>query len=304
MGIDERLIHSCMRKQYGLITRAQALGAGMSRHQIQRQLDRERWRTAAAGVYHNAAVPETPHSRLLAACIAHGGLASHRSAANLHKIDDFRLVRPEIVVAPGRGRAAAGVRLHRSTQLDLAQPVVREGIPCTGVSRTVLDLAMVVSRQQLERALDCVLRDRRVTLQDLYEVVASHSRRGRDGLTRLRAALDARCGNDPVPLSDWSRWVSDLLVESGLDRPMLEYRVHNGAGHFLAQVDLAFPDRRLAIELDSVRWHHNRESFVKDRRRRNQLQAVGWDVLNFTWEDYATRPAELCAVVAKAYKAV
>ena len=55
--------------------------------------------------------------------------------------------------------------------------------------------------------------------------------------------------------------------------------------------------------LDSVRWHHNRESFVGDRRRRNQLQAAGWDVLNFTWEDYADRSGELCAVVAKALAA-
>ena len=292
-----------MRKQYGLVSRAQALDAGMTRHQIQRQLDTKRWRAAAPGVYHNTAVPEIPHSRLLAACIAHGGLASHRAAAALHDIDGFRLVRPEIVVAPGRGRSAAGVRLHRSTQMDLARPVPRDGIPCTGLPRTMLDLAAVVNRQRLESALDCVLRQERLTYEDLYEVVVSHSRQGRNGLTRLRAVLDDRCGDGPVPLSNWSRWVSDLLVKSGLGRPALEYRVHDAAGGLLAQVDLAYPGRRLAIELDSVRWHHNRESFVGDRRRRNKLQAAGWDVLNFTWEDYANRSAELCAVVARAFAA-
>ena len=300
MGADEVEISACMRKQYGLISRTQSLDAGMTRHQVQRQLDTKRWRAAAPGVYHNTAVPETPHSRLLAACIAHGGLASHRAAAALHNIDGFRLVRPEIVVAPGRGRAAAGVRLHRSTQMDLAGPVPRDGIPCTGLPRTMLDLAAVVSRRRLESALDCVLRRERLTYGDLYEVVVSHSRQGRNGLTRLRAVLDDRCGDGPVPLSDWSRWVSDLLVKSGLGRPALEHRVHDAAGGFLAQVDLAYPGRRLAIELDSVRWHHNRESFVGDRRRRNKLQAAGWDVLNFTWEDYVDRSGELCAVVAKA----
>ena len=301
--MDEPLVHSLMRKQYGLISRAQARDAGMTRHQIQRQLDTKRWCTAAPGVYHNTAVPETPHSRLLAACIAHGGLASHRAAAALHDIDGFRLVRPEIVVAPGRGRSAAGVRLHRSTQMDLARPVPRDGIPCTGLPRTMLDLAAVVNRQRLESALDCVLRQERLTYDDLYEVVVSHSRQGRNGLTQLRAVLDDRCCDGPVPLSDWSRWVSDLLVKSGLGRPALEYRVHDAAGGLLAQVDLAYPGRRLAIELDSVRWHHNRESFVGDRRRRNKLQAAGWDVLNFTWEDYANRSAELCAVVARAFAA-
>ena len=301
--MDERLIRSYIRKQHGLISRAQALEAGMTRHQVQHHLDMDRWRAVAVSVYQNAAVPETPRSRLLAACIAHGGLASHRAAAALHGIDGFKLLRPEIVVAPGRGRSATGVRLHRSTQMDLARPVAREGIPCTWLGRTMLDLSMVVSREQLESALDCVLRGGRLTYRDLYDVVASHSRQGRNGLTQLRAVLDARCAHDPVPLSDWSRWVRDLLVEAGLDRPALEHRVQDGAGRFLAQVDLAFPDRRLAIELDSVRWHHNRESFVKDRRRRNQLQAAGWDVLNFTWDDYASRPTELCAVVASAHAA-
>ena len=303
MEVDHSQISSRFRNQYGLISRHQAFDAGMTRHQIQRQLDARRWRSAAPGVYHNTAVPETPHSRLLAACIAHGGLASHRAAAALHGIDGFRLAQPEIVVAPGRGRSAAGVRLHRSTQMDLARPVPRGGIPCTGLPRTMLDLASVVNRQRLERALDCVLRQERLTYEDLYEVVVSHSRQGRNGLTRLRAVLDDRCRDGPVPLSDWSRWVSDLLAESGLGRPALEYRVHDAAGGLLAQVDLAYPGRRLAIELDSVRWHHNRESFVSDRRRRNKLQAAGWDVLNFTWEDYADRSAELCAVVAKAFAA-
>ncbi len=299
MEADHALISSHCRRQYGLISRAQAFDAGMTRHQVQRQLDTRRWRATAPGVYLDTAVPETPHSRLLAACIAHGGLASHRAAAALHGIDGFRLVRPEIVVAPGRGRSASGVRLHRSTQMDLARPVPREGIPCTGLPRTMLDLAAVVDRRRLESALDCVLRKERLTCKDLHEVVVSHSRQGRNGLTRLRSVLDDRCGDDPVPLSDWSRWVSDLLVESGLDRPALEYRVHDAAGGLLAQVDLAYPGRRMAIELDSVRWHHNRESFIGDRRRRNKLQAAGWDVLNFTWEDYSDRSAELCAVVAK-----
>ena len=303
MAADHTQVAAHFRKQYGLISRAQAFGAGMTRHQIQRELDARRWRATALGVYLNTAVPETPHSRLLAACIAHGGLASHQAAAALYGIDGFRLVRPEIVVARGQARSAGSVRIHRSTQMDLAGLDVRDGIPCTGLARTLLDLAAVVSRKRLESALDCVLRQERLTYEDLYEVVVTHSRQGRNGLTRLRAVLDDRCGDGPVPLSDWSRWVSDLLVKSGLGRPALEYRVHDAAGGLLAQVDLAYPRRRLAIELDSVRWHHNRESFVSDRRRRNKLQAAGWDVLNFTWADYTDRSAELCAVVAKALAA-
>lgn len=295
-GLDAR-----MRRQFGLISRSQALDAGMTQNQIQHRLNTGRWERARAGVFRHSAVPETRRSRLLAACISLEGLASHRSAAALHDIDGYRLEQLEVVVAYGRGRGATGVLVHRSTQMGLARPVERDNIPCTGIGRTVLDLASVVSRKRLELTIDAVVREGKLRYQDLYGVLAAHARRGRPGLGRLRDVLDARCGDEPVPLSDWSRWVCDLLSGAGLARPMLEYRVHDAEGKFIAQVDLAYPTRRLAIELDSVRWHHNRESFITDRRRRNRLQAAGWDVLNFTWEDYAARPLELCNIVQRAH---
>ena len=280
----------------------------MTRHRIQNRVRTGRWRRASSGVYQHSAARVTPQSRLLAACISHGGLASHRSAAALHGVDGFSLMIPEVAVALGRGRSATGVIVHRSAQMHLVRRVEVDGIPCTGLARTVLDLAAVrdrrlVSHKSLDRAIDSVVRDRRLRYSDLDDVLGAHSRKGRNGLVQLRTALDARCGDEVVPLSHWSRSVCELLVGAGLVRPKMEHRVHDNRGHFVAQVDLAYPSRQLAIELDSIRWHHNSESFVNDRRRRNRLQVIGWDVLNFTWEDYSERPRELCAVVAKAYAA-
>ena len=94
--------------------------------------------------------------------------------------------------------------------------------------------------------------------------------------------------------------VEELLVDAGLARPRLEYRIHGADGRFLAQVDLAYPARRVAIELDSVRHHLNRESFVADARRRNRVTLAGWTVLSFTWDDYTNRPASLCDAVTAA----
>ena len=94
--------------------------------------------------------------------------------------------------------------------------------------------------------------------------------------------------------------VAELLMSSGLDSPALEYRVLGRDGSLVAQVDLAYPSVRLAIELDSVRWHFNRVSFAEDPRRRNAMFLAGWNVLTFTWDDYVNHPAALCATVAKA----
>jgi very-short-patch-repair endonuclease len=39
----------------------------------------------------------------------------------------------------------------------------------------------------------------------------------------------------------------------------------------------------LAIEVDSYTWHMDRKAFERDRRRDNELRALGWTVFRFTW---------------------
>ena len=274
----------------------------MTQHQIRGRVRTGRWTQAATGVYRSAAMPSTAQSRLLAACMAYDALASHRSAAALLGIDGYRLDRVEVSVAAGRVRRIPGAQLHHSSQIDLAQSVVRDGIPCTGAARTVLDLAGVVSRKRLDGTIDAVLRGGLLRLSDLWAVLASHARPGRNGTAALRAALEARTGENGVPLSDWSRMVADLLEESGLPRPLFEHRVEDESGSLVAQVDLAYPAERVAIELDSVKWHFNLESFTKDPRRRNATMLTGWTVLTFTWADYARSRDALCATVAAALR--
>ena len=294
---EERVLRR-MKQQHGLTTRAQALADGMTKRQVDHRLATERWVREARGVYRHSAVSPTPLSRLLAACMAHDGLASHRSAAAVHGIDGYRLGSIELTVPRGRLPSMAGVVLHQSSQLSLAKPVERQGVPCTGLARTMLDLASVVTRKQLIAAIDAALRDRRLRPSDLHSVLALHLRRGRNGCAALRDVLTDRLGDDPAPLSEWSRMVEELLIDAGLARPRLEYCVNGADGAFLAQVDLAYPTHRVAIELDSVQYHLNHESFVADPRRRNALTVAGWTVLNFTWGDYINRPSTLCAQVA------
>ena len=296
---EERVMRR-MQRQHGMISRAQAVADGMTKAQIDYRVATGSWVLEARGLYRHAAVPSTPLSRLLGACLVHGGLASHRSAAALHGVDGFRLGRVELTVPRGKRPSMDAVTLHSSNQMSLAESTRRWGVPCTSPARTVLDLAAVVSRKRLDRTIDAVLRDRLLRPSDLYGVLALHARRGRNGSAAFRCALESRLGDDPVPLSEWSRMVEELLVDAGLARPRLEYRICAVGGRLLAQVDLAYPARRVAIELDSVRFHLNRVSFVADAQRRNRLTLAGWTVLSFTWDDYINRPGDLCDAVAAA----
>ena len=160
----------------------------MTGNQIAWRLKTRRWVRAGKGVYQHAASASTPLSRLLAACLASGGVASHRSAAALHGIDGYQLDRIEVVVPWKRAPVTKGFELHRTTQMSLTKPVTRSGVLCTWVGRTVLDVASVVSRERLEHTIDAVLRQGLLRLEDLYAVLVSHSRQGRTGCGPFRDA--------------------------------------------------------------------------------------------------------------------
>ena len=104
---EERVLRR-MQQQHGLITRAQALAMGMTVHQVRHRLDTGRWVGVARSVYRHAAVAPTPLSQLLAVCLAHDVLASHRSAAALHSIEGYGLGHIEVLVPAGTGLVLDG----------------------------------------------------------------------------------------------------------------------------------------------------------------------------------------------------
>jgi hypothetical protein len=95
-----------------------------------------------------------------------------------------------------------------------------------------------------------------------------------------------------VPLSEWSRWVAELLTDNGFPDPVLEHRIEQG-GCLVAQVDLAYPYLRVAIELDSVSFRIRRHRITPDAVRRNDIGNAGWHLQTVTWEPYAARTATL-----------
>ena len=54
-------------------------------------------------------------------------------------------------------------------------------------------------------------------------------------------------------------------------------------GQLITVFDLAWPDHRVALELDSMQWHLNRASFERDKRKRNRARALGWTIHEATW---------------------
>jgi very-short-patch-repair endonuclease len=277
-------------RQHGLLLRSQALGAGATDSKIETRLATGRWVLVARGLYRLSGVPVTWKQRALAACLVSGtgAVVSHRSAAVLWGVSGFRPGRIEITVPPGRSNRNALARVHRSA----VDGTRRDGIPVTRPARMVMDLAGVVGSDMLEEAVDDVLCRRLCRLDELT------APRGRRGSAVLRAVLDAWNG-DALPDGVAEMRVVRRLLDVGLPQPARQHEIHH-KGQFVARVDLAYPDDRLAIELDGFRWHAGRGPFRSDRLRRNRIEAAGWRLLETAPDDIAEVCREAAGILRRA----
>lgn len=275
--------------QHGLFTRDQALAAGFTEAMIRTRVRGGRWLRAERGVWMIAGVPFTWHARVLSVCMASGGLASHRNTAFLLGADGFRPGPPEITVPHGTRFRRSGVRVHQSTDLDLAQPMRISSIPTTGPARLVVDIGLLVDFERFELLVHELIRTRRLTWDDCLDSLMAHARRGRNGVGPLRALLEESYGS-VVPESALERTFERLLRAAGVEKPTPQFIVHDAHGNFIARLDYAYPDRLVAIELDSLRFHTDPKVFERDREKRNRLAGEGWFLLQFTQKMIAGSP--------------
>ncbi len=297
----EPSIAAIFRRQHGVASRGQLLEAGWSETQIRDRVRKGELVRIHPGVYRLDTAAESWAGRVVAASLSTNGTVSHLTAARLHGLSEvWRRSTVDVTVAHGRWRELPGVVIHQSTQVDARLDLGEHGaIPVTGIERTILDIGAIMGVDRLGAVIDAAVRQRQTSLALLWDVWVRHARRGRNGCGVLREALEVRSADHTIPLSEWSRMVARLLASASLPKPRLEFPVHDEQGRFVAQVDLAYPAARLAIELDSLGFHLNAESFVRDRRRYRALAVAGWQVLPFSWEDYKHRPQELVAQVRR-----
>lgn len=292
------------RRQHGVFTRDQALALGLSRHQIDHGVHAGRFERIGTGLFRAIGAPITWDQGLIGAVLSAGpgALASHRSAAHLWDLDGSRPGVVEISVPRHRRhRRRDGIRVHESTDLDLAEPTVRRRVPTTGIVRTLIDLGGVVPRERLGQAVDDAIRRRLTGWDQIAALRARHARRGRNGTGKMRELLEERYGTG-IPDSHFGRLVADLLVDAGLPVPEIEYEIHAADGRWLARADLAYPDDWIAVELDSRKHHLNERAFEADPVRQNRVELEGWLVLRYTWKAYSRRPQVICADVAAALR--
>ena len=284
--------------QHGLVTRGEAMRSGLTPGQVRARLESQRWIRLYRNVYRMAGTPVTPVQRLLAAVMAagKGAVASHRSAAWLWGLTDELSL--EVSVPKNRSPRLSGVVVHRQ-YVPPRSSSRRQGVPVTNPLRTLLDVAALPEPELLDQALDRGIATRLFTVAAVEAELSRHSRSGRPGTARFRECLARRDTSSSRAPSVLESRFSRLIRTARLPAPRQEYPVMDGA----YRLDFAWPELRVAVELDGYAIHSTVRAFHHDRTRQNDLVLAGWTVLRFTWDDVRRRPSAVACGIRAALAA-
>lgn len=212
----------------------------------------------------------------MAAFMATGGHASHRSAAALFGLWPEGEI--EVIVPRGVRRARSGVVVREAGDLRRGDLSTLDGIPVTTVPRLMVDLAGVVQPTRYEEMLDRAV-TRRLITPDRLRRRALHVAHGVRGASVLHAALAARGSRPETKLE---RIVLGILQRGGFDN--FEPQVWVTANGERFRLDLADRARKIAVEVDE-NHHAELSQWKRDVRRQTLLVATGWTFLRFTEDD-------------------
>jgi very-short-patch-repair endonuclease len=236
-------------------------------------------------------ITHTVRARAAARLLLPHAVVSGVSAAVLWGLDD--LAGPtddvELTVPPGAPRGATpGVVVRRRALPDRhVRPV--DGVRATAPELTALELAARLPLDDGVVLLDRFVAAKLTTVTTLQLGAAELTGRG------CRRARHAVALADGLAASPQETRLRLLLHRSPLPPPVAQHRVRH-AGRFVARLDFAWPERRVALEYEGA-WHTTR--IREDRRRIEALQAAGWRVLFVTAADLRS-PAALLARIAAA----
>jgi very-short-patch-repair endonuclease/predicted transcriptional regulator of viral defense system len=292
--------------QGGIITRADLLAAGWSRSRVDRARRSGELRVLAPGVFRVAGAPWTRRAAHHAAILIAGENAhlARWTAAELHGFGEQRPGPIDVTVPRGRIRAGSHpslLRVKHTRSLPDPDRCRRGGLPVTSGARTLLDLAPRLSVARLAELTAAALREKCCRACDLHEILARrHNVQGRG---RLREAVDLLGDDGADARAEVEIAALHALVGANLPRPVVAYRVRTDDGLLIAEVDLAYPAIKLAIEIDGYRWHSSPARKLADEQRQNRLILAGWTVLRFSAADVRRHPGQLVTSVSAALAA-
>ena len=283
--------------QAGIVTRQQAMRAGLSVDKIVWLLKQGAWRQVFRGVYATFTGPLKREAWLWAAVLyaGRGAYLSHRTAAKLNGLtDDVPPVIDVTIPANRRVVAPKGVVIHHSSR----RPMIwtPPGIPAYSIAEeTVLDLARAATDKDEVIALITGGFHRRLLAESHLSAVM-RTRKQLRWRSELNEIMSVASGGAHSVLE--YRHDRDVQRAHGLPEPVKQAKFRKTDGT-TGYRDRWYPQYGgLVIELDGQRYHPDGE---RDRERDNQA-AVAGATLRYGWSDVTSRACQIARQEADALR--
>ncbi|MFT4136254.1 endonuclease domain-containing protein [Microbacterium sp.] len=251
-------------------------------------------------------------ARHFAAHMHTGEFFSHQTAAVLWGLpglapDDLDVS----VLAPARAPRGRGVRGHQLSPKQVGTTVTPDGgLRITTPASTWAQLGGLVRHPyDLTAIADAIIRIPRMpgpwgvppgdALATRADLAVELERGRRIGINALRGAL-ARCRQGAS--SSPETWTRLTIVDAGLPEPELDHDVYDETGRFVGCVDLAYPERWIAIEYEGDHHRTDPAQWNRDIAKYDRLAELGWRVIRVTRAMLFTAPGELTARVRSALR--
>jgi Protein of unknown function (DUF559) len=213
----------------------------------------------------------------------------------------YTLDRPlHVTVDQSMKRAGApDLLVHRRLRFDPAssQCVNRRGLPVTALARTVIDSWPLLAPERRRPLVLDVANRGLVTVRHLAEALEERPNVG--GRRGLRQAVDLIADGCRSELE--AHGVLSVFRHRSLPPSVGQHPVRLADRRVM--VDRAWPEAKLAVELDGAQHHTSPEDRQRDLARDRELAALGWVVLRFTYADVLRDPEGVRAKVLQVYRA-
>lgn len=218
------------------------------------------------------------------------GILAGFSASAMHGSKWIDPTLPAAIIDTNRS-PSTGVEVWEE-RIDADEITLVEGMRITTPARTVLDLARRCREGVAVAAIDALIQATDLKMADVELLVDRY--RGRRGMKRARAALQLVDGGAQSPKETWLRL---LLIEAGFPRPQTQIAVRNDWNWVEAYLDMGWDDIKVAVEYDGDQHRSSRYQYVRDIRRLEMLERMGWIVVRVIAEDH---PLDIIRRVARA----
>ncbi len=291
--LRERWLAEVAGRQQDLLSLAQCRHAGLADSTIRKRVGAGTLFRVRRGVFSRKPPPFNTRQLWMAAVLAGGPetLLSDWPAAELQDIaPPDHTPSPAIHISvPGWGGRASrgGLVIHRRGPIDRRDRRSVDGIPVTSADLTLVHLAGTATETELEQMLiaaDSLGLTKRHRLLELIEENQRLAGRGR--LLSLLALPPAEV------LSGAELYLIPLYRNAGLPRPAFNHPVQVPGQAKPLKVDIAWPDIKLAFELDTQRFHGDWERAEADRERDQLLGLADWLCHRFFRRQLKERPTE------------